>query len=129
MDEFALFHLVSQGAVGGSQVRGQVSLHPNCDFFAWVPVGDVRISREQRVATKGTALSFVVGIEDNEDVFQRHHDSERPDDDRQNLHEIIILGRPVQESRRVDVEWTEGMLEVLDLDSGSSPTHLVPMSP
>jgi hypothetical protein len=37
------------------------------------------ITREQRVAAEGTALALVVGVQDDEYIFKRHHDRQRPD--------------------------------------------------
>ena len=61
---------------------------------------------EQRVAAKSTALTFVIGMEDDEDVFDRHHERQGPDDDGQDFDDIGS-GRRVRKSGREYVERTD----------------------
>ena len=51
-------------------------LHFDTSLFAWVPAKDVGVAGEEAVYGKGTALAFIIGAKDDEDVFDRDHEGQ-----------------------------------------------------
>ena len=60
------------------------------------------VSRKQGVAAERAALALVVGAQNNKNIFQRHHDGERPYDQGQDLNDIA-LARQIGECGRKDI--------------------------
>jgi hypothetical protein len=73
------------------------------------------ISGEERVTTEGASFAFVVGAEDDQNVFHRHHHGEGPDDDGQDADEILVRGFG-REGGRIDVERAGANIAVDDAD-------------
>lgn len=56
--------------IGRWQIIGIIPLQLDQRLFARISVCYVRVSAEQRIAGERAALAFVIGIEDDEDIFQ-----------------------------------------------------------
>jgi hypothetical protein len=48
------------------------------------------ISTEQRISAKSTTLTLVIGVEDDQHVFDRDHHGKRPYDDRQDSDYVFV---------------------------------------
>ena len=61
------------------------------------------ISAEQRINSKGAALTLIIGPEHDKHIFDTDHQRKRPDDERENAEEVIVA-RLLGEGRGVDIE-------------------------
>lgn len=48
------------------------------------------IASEERIAAERAAFAFVVGTQDDEDILESHNERQRPDDNGQDLYQIVV---------------------------------------
>jgi hypothetical protein len=75
----------------------------------------IYIAAEQRVGAESSSFSIVVGAENDDDILERYHQGQRPEDDRQDPNEVGIAGS-FSEGRGEDVQWTRAYISVYDTD-------------
>ncbi len=66
---------------------------------------ETHVSSKERIAAKSAALAFIIGVQDDADVFDGHHKGKSPYDDGEHLYDLV-LRRGFQERGRVHVEGT-----------------------
>ena len=55
---------------------------------------DARRAMRQRCQRQRPAFAVIVRAHDEHDIFQRHHDKERPDDERQGADGVVVVRKP-----------------------------------
>jgi hypothetical protein len=69
------------------------------------------ITREQRVERESASLAFVIGIENDYDVFDSHNNRQSPYNDRQGAKQVVE-SRRLRERRGEHVDWTRANVTV-----------------
>ena len=93
-------------------------------MFNWLVISDDKyiegdqvhyIAAEETVCTEGPTLAIIIGPEHYEDVFDRDHQNQAPDDQGQDAHQILSRGW-CREGAGIDIERTGADITIYHAD-------------
>lgn len=64
---------------------------------------DPYISRQQSISAESASFSFVIGVQDDDDVLDSHHHENCPENERKGAHQVLFAGR-TGKCGRVDIK-------------------------